>query len=137
MFIKDYKKNGISIESLPVHVLEAIDIQDGSEQKLIQSLIDRKRRALPTDKPIYQPGDKTDFKNKEEELAFQKVIDERKARLLPQAESLEPETDIKKFCEFCPAKGPIKHMKDCPQVKEKNLMTKIEELKQDRKIKFA
>jgi len=59
-------------------------------------------------------------------LAQAKEWEKRKkeeAEVIEELENKKPE----KFCEFCDAKGPIKHKKDCPTLVKKEPEDKKEE----------
>ena len=107
MKIQEYYKRGIALESLPLKILQGIDIESPDEEKIIQELVNRKLQNTPVRVLINRPEDRTDFKTREEELEFQKIIDQRLALARPGVE------EFSKFCDFCDAKGPIAHKKSC------------------------
>ena len=132
MKIYDYQKQGIPLESLPLYILQGIDIETPDEEKVIQELVDKKRQLAPVNVVINRPNDRTDFKTPAEEAEFQKEIDARVSLARPKVEEeikepvkteeelenkigelKEEKVKLDRFCEFCDAKGPIKHKANC------------------------
>ena len=112
MTLQEYQNKGIPLETLTLNVLRGIDIRTPDEEKIIQELVNKKLQRAPIPVVINRPTDKTDFKTKEQELEFQKVIDERVASARPQEEKAK----LNRFCEFCTSKG-VKHLKICNRPK--------------------
>lgn len=130
---------GVSLDSLPLHKLRGIDIRTPDEEKIVQELVNKRLQNTPVYVEINRPSDKTDFKTLEQEMEFQKVIDERVASSKPQIQADDPKPvgdppeptppiQLAKFCTFCSAKGPISHLKTCTRP-EKSLKDKINALK--------
>lgn len=121
MKVLEYQKKGISLETLPLHILRGIDIETPDEEKIIQELVNRRLKVAPIQIQINRANDKTDFKSPAEEAEFQKIIDARIA-------SARPKEELNVFCNFCSAKGPISHQKICTRnenkVEEKLIMLK-------------
>ena len=134
MKVEEYRKLGIPLETLTLSVLRGIDITTPEEEKIVQALVNSKLRIVPVQKPVNYAHDKTDFKTKEEELEFQKIVDDRMAEQRPQiVDEIKADREIhtEKFCNFCDAKGPISHLKTCTRP-EKSLKDKINALKQEK-----
>ena len=139
MTIAEYQKLGVSIESLSLQRLRAIDIKTTEEEKVVQDLVNKRLQKVPVPVVINRAGDNTDFKTRDEELEFQKVIDERISSARPEIETQTPVGDPPeptpplelKFCQFCEAKGPISHKGDCTRP-EKSLKDKIKALKEEK-----
>lgn len=71
---------------MPVHRLRNIDIRELDEEQLVQEILNSKLATLPPPQVINLSSDKTDFKTVEQELEFQKTIDERVAKSRPVAD---------------------------------------------------
>lgn len=132
------------LREMPVALIRLIDIQDTDEERLVQDILNEKFRSLPLDQDVYTgdvPDIKT---KEEEEYWQKILDDRRQKKILasqgpdadfpldnedPVPTEVAPETpsepgvqedpikepeSVKKFCEFCDAKGPISHKKDCP-----------------------
>ena len=137
--MNDYKKRGVDLSALPLEVLRNIDVESPLEERVLQSIIDKKLRVAPVQVEINRAGDKTDFRSPAEEAEFQKVIDERVASARPKPEILiteevepssavellkeevletkieelkEEKAKLDRFCEFCTSKG-VRHLKTC------------------------
>lgn len=111
MKVSEYRSQGIALESLSLARLRGIDITTPEEEKLIQGLVAQRLQRTPVKKPLNLSSDRTDFKTKDEEEAFQKVVDARKASHLPEV----PVTE------------------EILQAQEATLKTKITKLKKARK----
>ena len=130
--MNDYKKRGVDLSALPLEVLRNIDVESPLEERVLQSIIDKKLKVAPVQVEINRASDKTDFKSPAEEAEFQKVINERVASARPQeevkVEASESELENKveelkeekakldRFCEFCDSKG-VRHKKTCNRPK--------------------
>ena len=127
--MSDYKKRGVDLSALPLEVLRGIDVESPLEERVLQSIIDKKLRVAPVQVEINRANDRTDFKSPAEEAEFQKVINERVASARPQEEKTESELENKigelkeakldRFCEFCTSKG-VRHLKTCIRNKTKS-----------------
>ena len=125
MKMNDYKKRGVDLSALPLEVLRNIDVESPLEERVLQSIIDKKLRVAPVQVEINRASDRTDFKTPAEEAEFQKIINERVASARPQAEEAseselenkieelkEEKAKLDRFCEFCTSKG-VRHLKTC------------------------
>lgn len=123
--MNDYKKRGVDLSALPLEVLRNIDVESPLEERVLQSIIDKKLRVAPVQVEINRASDRTDFKTPAEEAEFQKIINERVASARPQAEEAseselenkieelkEEKAKLDRFCEFCTSKG-VRHLKTC------------------------
>lgn len=116
------------LETMSVVRLRNLNIETLEQEHLVQEVLDARRQDISTPVKIYRGDVPFMFKNKDEELHWQKILDEREAVArnagLPEEKVLEnkiQELEEKKseigFCAYCSAKGPIKHQKNCTRPK--------------------
>ncbi len=79
--------------SFPLARLRLIDVVNAEDEKVLQEVVSLKMSQMPSDTPV-QRIDVPDIKTKEEEERWQKVIDERNAKLKPQVEVKADESGI-------------------------------------------
>lgn len=125
------------LENMPLNLLRNVDIQSKEEEELIQKIFNKRQLDNPViDVDLNITSRMTDaIKTPEDEKKLQAEIDAKKAEArakftLPEEVSPEttgtPEVNLvtsevaatapKRFCEFCTAKGPIKHTKNCTRL---------------------
>lgn len=79
------------LAAMPLKILRNIDIKEKDEELLVQEIVNAKLAKMPPENvALNRASDITDFKSSEEEQAFQKVIDERAKKNVPQ---VEPKTE--------------------------------------------
>jgi hypothetical protein len=144
------KKKGIimlppreELMTMPITVLEHQNIENAEEEKLVQEILDLRRSQMPPQKQVYNnDAIQANISTKEDEAKWQKVIDERKAKLQGMIstsvtattsptvnagpyESIHTEQEsvsevnpmhTKVFCKFCNFNG-FRHKLNCTRPK--------------------
>lgn len=121
------------LSAMSIALLRVVDIQEKDEEELVQEILNSKIKMSPPQKEV-KVSDIPDIKTPEEEAKWQKIVDERAAKMkgvvedlvedlptdhsddAPVAPDEPPKEDPKEekpFCSFCDSKGG-RHKKDCP-----------------------
>lgn len=103
------------LRSMSLARLRLIDVKNIDEETIVQEIVNEKTKILPPTQEISRKGI-PDIKTPEEEAKFQKVIDERIAKIRGETNIPEDSNPVvaleKPFCNFCDSKG-VRHKKDC------------------------
>lgn len=86
-------KSQEELESLTVHQLRSLDIDSQEEEHRVQAVLNKKLQNTAVEQQVYR-GDIPDIKTKEDELKWQKVIDERENSLRPKDKIQETSVDL-------------------------------------------
>lgn len=121
-------KQGVDLNNLPLKVLRNLDIDTPEEERMVQGIVNKKLAGLPPEHTVINRAlDRTDFRTKEEELEFQKVIDERLARSRPAVGAIaasEVEIKMESKVQTAPEASEI--------ATESELVAKIKKLKKQK-----
>lgn len=118
-----------TLEEVPTDILRSADITSAEEEAVVQSEWDKRLMESPpidvTPVRSYTTDRLTPEKEREIQLEIDARREEKRQRYAeepvdepetppgPEPEP-QPEPEMrKKFCEFCDAKGPISHKKNC------------------------
>lgn len=122
------------LEAMPVNILRNVDIQSQEEEALIQRILSKKQLDLPIEIDLTLRSSQTDNMSPEKEAELQAVIDAEKAEARKKFEipeeivvtnteptastevPLETPVTASAFCQYCTAKGPVKHKNDCTRL---------------------
>lgn len=125
MRISEYQRMGVDIATLPIWKLRAIDIQTVEEEKEVARLLAEKSKDKMPETKVFIDDIKARMDkeiigrtmNEEKEKQYQSEIDARIANAKAKANEAQQAVEAKVFCQYCSAKGPIKHMADCTKPK--------------------
>lgn len=119
------------LEVMPINLLRNIDIQSKEEEDMVQRVYNKRQLDMPIDVDINITSSMTDDLTPEKEAILQAEIDAKKAARRQELEGSPvsdyvsqetTETEIVEtktvpFCQFCDAKGPIRHKANCTRSK--------------------
>lgn len=123
------------LRTMPMPHIRGLNIVTKEQENLVQSVINERLEKRPVSRPIKTSDVPLHIKSKEEELKWQKILDERRAQAQVQPVALSEEARLEtkvtelqeqkatieatipqKFCDFCTSKGKI-HKLDCKRIR--------------------
>lgn len=126
------------LETKSIDEIRSLYPYDSEDEKLMQSVLDKKRVDIPI-VDLIDRKDVPDIRTPEEEAKWQKIVDERQAKIDKQfkgeaylekkVEKLEeekkkleePEKGTKIYCAECGSKSPVFHKKGCSKIVSKKI----------------
>ena len=117
--------NRETLIGMSISQLRGLDIKEKVDELLVQEILDEKLRDEPGQdlNRVSLPSERTDRLTPEKEAELQAILDGKIEQVVEpvQVETVQVatvveqnvEVEIKAFCAFCTAKGPIKHKNNC------------------------
>ena len=107
--------------TMPLTILRNQQIQTQEEEKLVQEIVNMRAEETPIGNDIYRNDViSANIQTPEEEAKWQKIIDERVAKIKGQVStpSVPQVNEVKEtaFCNYCDSKG-VRHKLNCTREK--------------------